>query len=67
MRRIKRWDVYDVADELADIPWMLNDAIDDERLIPEIADMVERLANQLFEMAQVHGSVGPAPSYKREV
>ena len=29
MDDVMRWDVYDIADELADVPGMLKNAIDD--------------------------------------
>jgi hypothetical protein len=68
--RVKRWDVYDVADELADVPWML------QRLqtggtyrlpgmVSEIRDKVEDLERRLWEAAERGGTVGPSPLYEQ--
>lgn len=65
MDDVKRWDVYDIADELADVPGMLLDAIDDERLIPEIAEKVKGLEQRLWEASRHGGSVGPYPEYRK--
>jgi hypothetical protein len=58
--RVKRWDVYDIADELADVPGMLTQAIDDPRYIPEIQQKVYELEQRLWAAAERGGVVGPA-------
>ena len=64
MDDVMRWDVYDIADELADVPGMLKNAIDDERLIPEIVAMIKGLEQRLWAASQRDGQVGPYPEYK---
>ncbi len=59
----QRWDVYDIADELADVPWMLRRAIDDERVIPEIVEKIKDLERRLWDAAKRGGCVGPSPEY----
>ena len=54
---VKRWDVYDVADELADVPGMLREAIDDDRLIPEIVEKIKGLEFRLWNAALIGGEV----------
>ena len=61
---VMRWDVYDIADELADVPGMLQKAIDDERLIPEIAAAIKELEKRLWAASKRGGQVGPYPEYK---
>ena len=64
MDDVMRWDVYDIADELADVPGMLKNAIDDERLIPEIVAMIKGLEQRLWAASKRDGQVGPYPEYK---
>jgi hypothetical protein len=68
--KIERWDVYDVADELADVapvlqslvaaPFPWNSFRDD--ILGVIADLKD-LERRLWEAAKRGGSVGPYPEY----
>ncbi|APQ42247.1 hypothetical protein PBI_MRMAGOO_165 [Mycobacterium phage MrMagoo] len=58
-KNVQRWDVYDIADELADVPGMLADAIDDDRLIPGIVDTIHKLTERLWDASRVGGVVVP--------
>lgn len=63
---IKRYDIYDIADELADVPGMLAVALDDERIIPEIMGVVRDLERRLWIASTRDGRVGPYPTYKKQ-
>lgn len=65
-RRVARWDVYDVADELADIPGLLSIAIDDPRMIPSIAHDINRMVRRLWDASEIAGTVGPYHNYENE-
>ncbi|AEK10051.1 hypothetical protein FDH96_gp116 [Mycobacterium phage Rey] len=58
-KNVQRWDVYDIADELADVPGMLGDAIDDDRLIPGIVDTIHKLTQRLWAASRIGGVVVP--------
>lgn len=57
--RVKRWDVYDIADELADVPSMV-DAGWREYALAVIKDLEQRL----WAAAERGGNVGPYPGYE---
>lgn len=66
--RVRRWDIYDIADELADVPWMLNRALYDSdepdyisasEAIQDVSDLLARL----WLAAERGGEVGPSPDY----
>lgn len=65
---VKRWDIYDIADQLADLPGLVKQGIDDPRVLPEVHDVLIELEALLWAAAKRGGSVGPAPHYfQREV
>ena len=55
---VKRWDVYDVADELADVPGML-----DRCQVTEAIDLIRDLERRLWAASLRDGQVGPWPDY----
>ena len=55
---VMRWDIYDIADELADLPGLLHQVRSSDELA-EVCDVVNDLVNRLWEAALVGGSVGP--------
>lgn len=57
--RVKRWDVFDVADELADVPGIISR----EGIAPAV-EKVHELLDRLWEAAEREGSVGPWPDYQ---
>lgn len=64
-QRVQRWDVYDIADELADVPGMLREAIYDPRIVSVVAEKVKQLEARLWAAADRGGKVGPAPEYRQ--
>lgn len=62
---IRRWDIYDVADSLADVPAMLWEAVHDHRVIPEILELVRDLEDRLWVASTHGGCIGPAPTYRK--
>lgn len=58
--RVQRWDVYDAADHIADIPGLI--ASGQFALAIEVAQEWER---KLWAAAQRGGTVGPAPYYRQ--
>lgn len=57
---IKRWDIYDIADELADVPCIIRQGIDDPRVLSEAMHDLEDLISRLWVAARVGGWVMPA-------
>lgn len=55
---VQRWDIYDIADELADLPGLLSRVRSSDEL-DEVCDEVNDLVNRLWAAALVGGSVGP--------
>ena len=55
---VQRWDIYDIADELADLPGLLRQVRSSDELA-EVYDEVNDLVNRLWAAARVGGSVGP--------
>lgn len=63
--RVKRWDIYDIADELADVPGLLNRALTGDRVAAvEVKDLAYELERKLWLAAERGGSVGPYPEYE---
>jgi hypothetical protein len=64
---VKRWDVYDIADRLADIPWMLAAVIAGQatpgHTLQDIYGLLSELETELWQAADRGGSVGPYPDY----
>lgn len=56
-RRVQRWDVYDAADRLADIPWLIAKHSHDPRMLRVIARYAQIVAGDMFRMAERGGSV----------
>ena len=56
---VKRWDIYDIADDLADLPWRLNQVRSTDEL-DEVCDEVNALVKRLWAAALVGGPVGPS-------
>lgn len=63
---VKRWDVYDIADELADVPGMLLNTANSafvtacaKRELYDVVDKVKDLTNRLWKASKVEGEVGP--------
>lgn len=69
MTDVQRWDVYDIADALADVPGMIHRVVNDQSAIGEtlrdVYDLLAYLENQLWEAANRGGRVGPWPEYKQ--
>jgi hypothetical protein len=68
MDKVKRWDVYDAADYLDDVGWLLTKAMreDDWALVLEVRALVHEWVEVLYSAAKVAGTVGPSPEYKQE-
>ncbi|OBJ40299.1 hypothetical protein A5630_25445 [Mycolicibacterium mucogenicum] len=66
---VKRWDIHDIADELADVPVLLRASLDDFDTIGaklgEAARKIKDLERRLWLASAVGGCVGPAPEYHR--
>lgn len=60
---VLRWDIYDIADELADVPGQLADVRTSEGLYV-IYQELNGLVRRLFDASMVAGSVGPWPDYE---
>lgn len=60
---VKRWDIYDIADELADLPYFVAKGIDDPRELPEVIEVLHDLEQRLWAASRRGGQVGPAPHY----
>lgn len=63
---VKRWDVYDAADHLDDVPWMLAKARreQDWELVAEVIQHVEDWTAFLWAASKRGGEVGPYPLYQ---
>lgn len=68
-RKVKRWDVYDIADQLADVPGLLEVVV---RNFPDAAGAVEiitqaikDLEQRLWRASERGGVVGPWPAYSQ--
>lgn len=57
---IKRWDIYDIADELADLPHLVQQGVDDPRVLPEVVQDLTNLVNRLWEASKTGGWVMPS-------
>lgn len=55
---VERWDVYDIADELADVPGMLS-----QLQFSEALDRIRDLERRLWAASKRGGTVGPWPEY----
>lgn len=68
--RVKRWDIYDIADELADVPGMISAVFDHpNELGTRLALAVVKirdLERRLWQAAEQGGEVGPAPDYQQD-
>ncbi len=64
---VVRWDIYDIADELADLPGLVTQGIDDPRVLAEVHETLLRLEKRLWAASRIAGEVGCYPEYKREV
>jgi hypothetical protein len=65
LRDVKRWDIYDIADDLDDLPYEIMQAVDDSRLLPGLAREIQQFAAKLYRLSQIEGTVGPFPNYER--
>jgi hypothetical protein len=61
---VQRWDIYDIADQLDDMPYEILQACDDIRLLPEISAIIEALAARAWLASKRGGTVGPYPEYQ---
>lgn len=61
MDRVQRWDVYDIADELADLPAMLSGS---PMMVADAYAVLEDLERRLWAAAERGGRVGPYPEYQ---
>lgn len=62
---VQRWDVYDAADHLDDLPAALYQAMraQDWGEVEAIADALQEWTDRLWAMSAVGGRVGPYPFY----
>ena len=60
---VLRWDIYDIADELADVPGQLATRMTSDELY-DICQELNGLVRRLFDASMVAGSVGPWPDYE---
>jgi hypothetical protein len=65
-RKVRRWDVYDVADQLADVGPALRRALQsgDFDEVLDISALADDLANNLWAASVRGGSIGPFPFYE---
>ncbi len=65
-RNVRRWDVYDAADQLADLGPALRRALQsgDFDEVLEISVLADDLANSLWAASVRGGQVGPFPFYE---
>ena len=61
---VQRWDVYDIADELADMAPLVRMGVDDPRVLPEVIHLLEQLEARLWRASRRGGVVGPFPTYR---
>lgn len=63
---VKRWDIYDIADELADIPGMISlmAAGQTDLSLQDVCGLLQGLESRLWTAGLRGGSVGPWPDYK---
>jgi hypothetical protein len=64
---VVRWDIYDIADDLADLTPLINRNLDNPRKLKAIARYIQIRSNELFKASRVAGKVGCSPDYKQEV
>jgi hypothetical protein len=64
---VVRWDIFDIADELADLPGLVKQGVDDPRVLLEVHDTLLRLEKLLWDASRIAGKVGCYPDYKQEV
>lgn len=57
---VQRWDVYDAADHIADIPWLIAAG-----KLDEAAKVAQEWQHKLFRAAEIKGPVGPYPEYRQ--
>lgn len=60
---VRRWDIYDIADNLADLPGLIDRNLNNPFILKLIAVEITNTANQLFEASHKNGTVGPYPEY----
>ena len=67
--RVRRWDVYDIADELADVPGMLDRYVQhgSPDTLAQIYAALTDLEHRLWSAAERAGEVGPFPLYETKV
>jgi hypothetical protein len=63
---VQRWDIYDIADDLADVQSLLFEAVDDVRVMPSLAHSLSQIENRLWAAVTRGGYVGPWPHYQGE-
>lgn len=63
--RVERWDVYDVADNLDSLPWLIQNNAHNPHGLRVIARYVQIMAGNLYRMAERGGSVGCSPDYQQ--
>jgi hypothetical protein len=61
---VARWDIYDAADSLDDIPGLIQECAGDPDKLLAVARLVQMYAARLYRLSETGGNVGPFPTYE---
>ena len=61
---VARWDIYDAADSLDDIPCLIQEYAGDPDKLLAVARLVQMYAARLYKLSETGGNVGPSPTYE---
>jgi len=61
---VARWDIYDAADSLDDIPALIQEYAGDPDRLLAVARLVQMYAARLYRLSETGGKVGPSPTYE---